>query len=71
MTGCSKKSAVLLLRSGQMQHPHPDANHPAAGPDPEIYGERRAELAAMYPGLLHDNPAATSDLVTDQLFGHK
>ena len=54
-----------------MQHPHPDPNHPAAGPDPGIYGERGAELAAMYPGLLHDNPKATSDLVSDQLFGHK
>jgi len=54
-----------------MQHPHPDPNHPAAGPYPDIYGERQAELAAMYPGLRHDNPKATSDLVSDQLFGHK
>ena len=35
------------------------------------YSGRRAELAALYPGLSHDNPRATADLVSDQLFAHK
>jgi carboxylesterase type B len=52
-------------------HPHPLADHPAAGPDPMPYGGSRDELAALYPGLAHDNPRATADLVSDQLFAHK
>lgn len=52
-------------------HPHPLLEHPAAGPYPDAYGDRREELAAMYPGLAHDKPRATSDLVSDQLFAHK
>ena len=52
-------------------HPHPLPDHPAAGPDPECYGGRRLELAALYPGLTHDDPRAIQDLSGDQSFGHK
>ena len=31
----------------------------------------RLTVWPRYPGLEHDNPRAVSDLITDQLFGHK